>query len=77
MSEVRLEPWTEITGKLIAVSSDDKFIHVKIGDKMLSIARESLESEIIQAKLTTMLGRKIGILKTDFADNPLCIRLIK
>jgi hypothetical protein len=76
-NEVRLEPWTEITGKLIAVSSDDNFIYVKIGDKTLSIVRESGKSEIIQAKLTSMLGREIGILKTDFVDNPLRVRIIR
>jgi len=72
-NEFRLEPWTEITGKLIAVSSDDNFIYVKIGDKTLSIGK----SEIIQAKLTSMLGREIGILKTDFVDNPLRVRIIR
>jgi hypothetical protein len=75
-NEVRLEPWTEITGKLIAVSSDDNFIYVKIGNKTLSIGRESTKSEI-QAKLTSMLGREIGILKTDFVDNPLRVRIIR
>jgi hypothetical protein len=72
-----LPPWSEIVGTLQGVFADDLFIHVKINGNLLSFAKELRESEIIQTKLKPLIGRKVGILKTDSVDNPLCIRLIK
>jgi len=75
--KTHLTPWTEVVGTLKEIFADDLFIYVKIDGQLLSFASESRESEIIIAKLKPLMGRKIGILKTDSADNPFCIRLIK
>jgi hypothetical protein len=76
-SKTVLTPWSEIIGTLQGVFGDNLFIHVKVNGHLLSFANESRESEIILTKLKPLIGRKVGILKTDSVDNPLCIRLVK
>jgi len=76
-SKTPLPPWSEIVGTLQGVFADDLFIHVKIDGNLFSFANESRESEIILTKLKPLIGREVGILKTDSVDNPLCIRLIR
>lgn len=71
-----LPPWSEIVGTLEGVFADDLSVHIKVDGHMLSFAYGSRESEIILTKLKPLIGCKVGILKTDSADNPLCIRLI-
>jgi hypothetical protein len=74
--EVRLTSWSEVVGTFHRVFADNHFTYVKINDKTLSFPKESQESEIIQTKLKSLIGRRIGILKTDLIDWPLRIRLI-
>lgn len=70
--------WSEVVGPLHSVFADDRFTYVKINGKTLSFPKESQESEITQTELNnaSLIGRKIGILKTDVIDRPLRIRLI-
>jgi len=69
--------WTEIIGELQEISSDESFIYLKIGSKMLSFPKESDEASYVQTRLATnLIGRKIAMLRTDIPRKPLLIRLI-
>jgi len=76
-SRTPLPLWVEVVGTFEEIFADDLFVYVKISGRLLSFANGSRESEIIMTKLKPLMGRKVGILKTDSADNPICIRLIK
>jgi len=75
-SKTVLPPWSEIVGTIQAVFVDDLSVQVKVDEHLLSFAYGSREFYIVLTKVKPLIGRKVGILKTDSADNPLCIRLI-
>ena len=69
--------WTEIVGVFCRVLSDDSYLYVKIENKLLCFAKESVESNIVQEKLRhDLIGRKIGLLRTDEPMKPLRVRVI-
>lgn len=74
---VYLGAWMEVVGRLCGVSTDDHFTYLKIGDKLLSFPRHSTEAEIIENEFSNdrLIGRKIGILRTDNPSRPLLIRI--
>jgi len=74
---VHLGAWMEVVGKLCGVSTDDRFTYIKIGDKLLSFPKHSTGAEIIEDELGDgrLIGRKIGVLRTDDPSRPLLIRI--
>jgi len=75
--EVHLEPWVEITGVLRSIETKKAFLHLEIADTVLSFEIESKEASCAQERINrNLIGRKIGILRTDIAEKPLVVRLI-
>lgn len=73
-----LRNWHEIVGTLIDISSDDDCIYVVINEIMLSFVRDSEEASYISQTLNrSIIGRSVGILKTDLPERPLRIRLVE
>lgn len=73
-----LKVWTEIVGKLSRISCDDGFIHLIIDGKILSYSIHSEEAKhLLKAIDDCLLGKTIGILRTDLPDKPILIRLTK
>ena len=75
---VNLPLWTEVVGVFNGLSfSDDSGICIKIGDKLLCLPKESIESEAALDKLHQgLIGHNIGLLRTDEPMKPLVVRLI-
>ncbi|MFQ6077114.1 MAG: hypothetical protein ACE5Z5_13455 [Candidatus Bathyarchaeia archaeon] len=75
--KVHLGAWMEVVGTLRGVSTDGHFTYLKIGGKLLSFPRHSTEAEIISDELgdDRLIGRKIGVLRTDDPSRPLRIRV--
>lgn len=68
----------EIVGKLCGISSDDDFTYLRIGDKVLSFPRQSIQAEIIEKQLSgELIGRKIALLSTDDPVTPLLVRIFE
>jgi len=77
VNQTRLALWSELIGTYKGYVIDDQCIHVRIDDNVVSFVIGSEEESSLQQILSdNMLGRKIGILKTDLIDRPLLIRLI-
>ena len=77
IKKIHLSPWTELYGKLYGIFHDNHLIHVRIGYWMLSFPNGSGEAELLRHKLPKLVGRKVGILKTDLPSNPLLVRVIE
>lgn len=69
--------WAEAIGVFNGLSSDDSRIYIKIGNKTLCLPIASIESEAALDNLHRgLIGRKIGLLRTDEPMKPLVVRLI-
>lgn len=76
--EIRLVLWSEVIGMFGGCFSDNHFIRLKINEKLLAFPKESKEAEVILKKLDdSLLGKWIGILKTDLPKKSLVIRVLK
>lgn len=76
--EVLLAFWMEVIGVYDGHHVNNDFVSVRIGDKLLSFPRQSIEAEIIQNQLKhELIGRKIALLRTDNPATPLLIRIIE
>jgi hypothetical protein len=72
-----LDSWDEIVGEFQGISSDDEFIYMKIGDRVLSFLKDTVEAQYALERLDTCLpGQRIGILRTDISETPILIRLV-
>ena len=77
VSRIQLALWSELIGTYKGFSIDGHSVHVRIDDNVVSFVIGSEEASLLQQILSdNMMGRKIGILKTDLIDRPLLIRLI-
>lgn len=75
--QIRLAAWSELVGTYEGFVIDGHYIHVKIDDNVISFGIESEEAKFLQQILkNTIIGTKIGILKTGLPSKPLLIRLI-
>jgi hypothetical protein len=74
---VKLHEWTEIIGVFNELCSDDSMIYIEIGNKTLCLPKGSIESEAVSNKLhQSLIGHKIGLLRTDKPMKPVVVRLI-
>lgn len=75
--QIRLALWAELIGPYGGFVIDGHYIRVRIDDNVVSFVIGSEEAILLQQILNdNMIGRKIGILKTDLIDKPVLIRLI-
>ena len=73
-----LNYWYEIVGEFRGISSDNDFIHLKIGERVLSFLKNTVEARYTQERLDTcVVGQRIGILRTDLFETPILIRLVE
>ena len=77
VKETYLFPWFEAVGTYHGLSVNDCYVHLKISDKTLSFPTDSNEVKHLRDRLDdSLIGSKIGILKTDIREKPIRIRLI-
>lgn len=74
--EVHLQIWSEVVGTYKGLFVTDYDLQVRISNEVLSFPKDSDEALYVQENLGGVIGRKIGILKTDVPEKPLCIRLV-
>lgn len=75
--ETWLAPFSEIVGTYNGLVIKDHFTHVKINGYVISFPNGTKEATLLQQFFNeNMVGRKIGVLRTDLLDKPLLIRLI-
>jgi len=77
MKKIHLSPWTELCGKLLGISTNDYLVNVKIGDRVISFQHGSHEAKLVKQNLVKLVGKKVGVLKTDLPEKPLVIRVLK
>lgn len=74
---LHLVPWSEVTGTYHGSQVDGHHIYVRIGKRAVAFAVESREASLVRRRLSeNMVGRKIGILKTNLPDKPLLFRVV-
>jgi len=77
VKEFHIGVWEEIIGKFGGISENDYFTFLKIGNKLLSFKKDSIETKYFQEKIkNNVLGKKIAVLKTDLPDKPFLVRII-
>mgnify|MGYP001558297466 CR=1 FL=1 len=75
--EVWLPPWSEMVGIYDGIGIEEDFTHVKINGKVISSKNGTKEATLLQQCLNEkMIGRKIGVLRTNLPDKPILIRMI-
>jgi hypothetical protein len=75
--QTSMSPLIEIIGVLRHLSEDESYVHLIIGERLLSFLKETKESHVILKNLSKeALGKKIGILLTDLPNEPIIIRII-
>lgn len=76
-NEPHLTPWSEVVVIYNGLVIEEHFTRVKINGNMISFPNGSKEATLLQQFLKeNMVGRNIGILRTDLPDKPHLIRLI-
>ena len=71
-----LRAWDEINGTLNDLFRDDHFVYIRISDKLLSFPDDSVEAKVLHERLdSSLIGKKIGILRTDLHVKPIRVRL--
>jgi len=74
----RLDLWSEIIGEYLGTYTIDRFTYVQIGKKHLMFDNNSNEIETIRNQLRNdFIYRTVGILRTDYPEEPLIVRFIK
>ena len=74
----RLDLWSEIIGEYLGTYTLDCFTYVRIGKKHLMFDSKSKEIETIRNQLKNdFIDQTVGILRTDYPETPLIVRLIK
>lgn len=74
----RLDLWSEIIGEYLGTYTIDRFTYVRIGKKHLMFDSNSKEIETIRNQLKNdFIDQTVGILRTDYPETPLIVRLIK
>ena len=77
INETHLRPWFELIGTYNGLEIDEYFVYIKIDDKVVSFSKDSEEALYVQEKLdSSVVGRKIGVLKTDLQEKLVRIRLV-
>jgi hypothetical protein len=66
--------WSELVGIVQDYCNDEYCIHVIIDNKALTFSKDSSEAQILDRTMTQLLGKKVGILRTDLPGKKLCIR---
>lgn len=75
-NEIHLGTWNELVGKLSSFSSNDEYV-LEIGDYILAFSITSKEALYLQERINDdLIGKTIGILRTDILEKPLAVRLI-
>jgi len=77
VKEFHVGVWEEIIGEFGGISENDHFIFLRIGNKVLSFKKGSIEAKNIQENLNAKYVGKISVLLTDIPKKPLLIRLFK
>ena len=76
-NEIYISPWSEIVGIYFGLIIDECFTQVKIGNNAVSFPKDSDEEKYLRNRLNnSLIGSKIGILKTDMSDKPILVRRI-
>jgi len=78
---VILDEWKEIMGEFVELNEKDNLevsISIQGENKKLVYPKKSKESRILKDELRDIeKGSKIGILRTDLDERPICIRKMK
>lgn len=77
-NELHLAPWCEVIGTFGGCITKDNFLYIKINGSLFVFPRESDEALYVREKLDeNLVGKKVGILRTDEPARPLLIRALK
>lgn len=71
--DIYLDRWEEVTGELETITVADGQILVELSVGTLAYPTHSVEADLLQEALTGMVGRTVGILRTDDTSVPLAI----
>jgi len=74
---IHLAPWCEVIGTYGGLYEDDDYLYVKVRGEIVQFAKDSRAAEIARNTLKGLMGRKVGILRTDEPAKPILIRIIK
>jgi hypothetical protein len=83
LKEIRLHPWEEFVGifKRVEITEFDHaviFEFPKPKDIKVLFSQDSEEARILTELLTPeLIGKKIGILRTDIPEKPIVMRLVE
>jgi len=79
--EVQLDVWEEIVGRCNKVSIDGKkvilFLTVRGQELRIAFNSESKEAIALRKIRNKIVGKRIGLLKTDDAVRPIAVRIIE
>jgi len=77
-NDLHLAPWCEVIGTFGGCITNDNFLYIKINGSLFAFPRESDEALNVREKLDeNLVGKKVGILRTDEPARPLLIRFIE
>jgi hypothetical protein len=77
MSLIRLKEWEEIVGRFEGLEKDEFTLLVQFEEFHFILNSASHEAEIIEKLLSSnLIGRKIGLLRTDLIEKPFIAREI-
>ena len=74
----RIDFWTELIGPYLDTYTIDRLTYFKIGKKTLVFESNSKETMILRNQLKNdLVNQIVGILRTDYPEAPLIVRIIK
>ena len=75
--DFNLRPWAEIVGQFTGLLTEGGYVYCQIGGKTLAFPTDSAIAKYLRERLDDdFIGRTIGILRTDLADQPILVRLV-
>jgi hypothetical protein len=73
-----LEPWQEALGRFLSSIIDGNGFYVRLSFGDIYFPLDSLEATVLQGILPDIkIGERIGILRTDMPEKPVCVRILK
>lgn len=75
--EIKLNIWSEVVGTDDGLVIEENFTHLRINSSVISFPNGTKEATLVRQFFNeNMVGRKIGVLRTDLADKPLLFRIV-
>jgi len=72
-----LRDWDEAVGQFLRLEIGDQWLQVKMSCGSIEFPIASIEAQILAKDLEGLSGRSIAILKTDSAERPIVVRVLK